>query len=119
MVKKAKKPKKQWVYSPRSAPKPKVPEKTKIEVTEKADLLVEEFFKPQYIQPPPENDFSYETIKEKGQVYIQKLKKTHIPQDLYADLEVHRYDYMWEEVLHVLQTNKEYVHFKFYHFTSS
>ena len=67
----------------------------------------------------PENDFSYETIKEKGQVYIQKLKNTHIPQDLYMDLEIFGYDNMWDEVLRILQTNKEYVHFKFYHFTSS
>ena len=67
----------------------------------------------------PENDFSYETVKEKGQVYLQKLQKTYIPQDAYSDLEVFRYEYMWEEVLRILKTNKEYVHFKFYHFTSS
>lgn len=67
----------------------------------------------------PENDFSYDSIREKGQIYLQKLKTTHIPQDLFADLEVYRYEYMWEEVLQILKTNKEYVHFKFYHFTSS
>jgi hypothetical protein len=67
----------------------------------------------------PENDFSYETVKEKGQVYMQKLQKTRIPQDSYSDLEVYRYEFMWEEVLQILKTNKEYVHFKFYHFTTS
>ena len=67
----------------------------------------------------PENDFSYETIKDKGQIYLQKLQNTHIPQDSYADLEVLRYEFLWQEVLNILNTNKEYVHFKFYHFTSS
>jgi hypothetical protein len=67
----------------------------------------------------PENDFSYDLVKEKGQVYLQKLKKTHIPQEEFLDLEVYRYSYMWEEVLKILKTSKEYVHFKFYHFSSS
>ena len=67
----------------------------------------------------PENDFSYDIVKEKGQVYLQKLKKTHIPQESFTDLEVYRYHYMWEEVLSILKTNKEYVHFKFYHFSTS
>jgi hypothetical protein len=67
----------------------------------------------------PENDFSYETINEKGQVYLQKLQNTHIPQDAYAELEVFRYEFLWEQVLEILKTNKEYLHFKFYHFTAS
>jgi len=50
---------------------------------------------------------------------LQKLQNTHIPQDAYTDLEVFRYEFLWEQVLEILKTNKEYLHFKFYHFTAS
>lgn len=39
---------------------PKVPERLKLEVTTKANQLVEEFFKPRFVLPPPENpQFNY------------------------------------------------------------
>jgi hypothetical protein len=50
----AKKPR-TWVFSPKSLPKPAVPEDFKTEVQDKATVLVEEFLKPQFIQPPPKN----------------------------------------------------------------
>ena len=43
---------KTWVYSP---PKPVVPDDLKAEVQTKAEALVEEFLKPQFIKPPPKN----------------------------------------------------------------
>lgn len=44
-----------WVYSPKSLPKPPVPDDLKAEVQGKADALVEEFLKPNFIKPPPKN----------------------------------------------------------------
>jgi hypothetical protein len=44
-----------WIVSPKSLPKPAVPEDLKAEVKDKATALVEEFLKPQFIKPPPKN----------------------------------------------------------------
>jgi len=56
MVKK----RKQWVYSPSKPSAPKVPERVKAEVQQKADQLVETVLKPQHIEPPPkDHDFNY------------------------------------------------------------
>jgi len=41
-----------WVYSPPKAPKPKVPDVTKQDVTAKANALVETLFKPKFIKAP-------------------------------------------------------------------
>lgn len=55
-----KKAPKQWVYSPKSAPKPKVPDTVKKAVQEKCDAFVEKTWKTRHIQPPPENpQFNY------------------------------------------------------------
>jgi len=43
----------QWIYSPR--PASSVPDAVKQKVTTKADEIIETFFKPRYIQPPPKN----------------------------------------------------------------
>ena len=51
----AKKTPKRWVYSPKSAPKPKVPEAAKKIVQEKCDAFVETKLKPRHIQPPPDD----------------------------------------------------------------
>ena len=66
----------------------------------------------------PENDFNYESILEKSEIYFRKLKKTHIPQDKYTDLEVYPYKLMWKEILQILKSDKQYVHFMFYHFST-
>jgi hypothetical protein len=48
-----------WVHSPKSAPKPKVPNQVKERVQAEADRLVEEF-RPRCIQPPPDEPrFNY------------------------------------------------------------
>jgi hypothetical protein len=47
--------KKTWVYSPPRKSKPKVPENLKQELYEKGNKIVEEIFKPEYLEPVPEN----------------------------------------------------------------
>ncbi|MBN1429053.1 MAG: hypothetical protein JXB07_11755 [Anaerolineae bacterium] len=55
-----KKSPRQWVYSPKSAPKPKIPEAIKQTVTDRCNALVENVLKPKAVQPPPEDaDFNY------------------------------------------------------------
>jgi len=51
----AKKSPKRWVSSPKSAPKPKVPEDTKKHVQEQCDSFLENTLKPRHIQPPPDD----------------------------------------------------------------
>ena len=49
------KQRKTWVFSPpKPFPRP-VPDDLKAEVERKAEVLVEEFLKPQFIKPPPKN----------------------------------------------------------------
>lgn len=50
-----KKASKHWVYSPKSAPKPKVPDTIKKLVEEKCNTFTETKLKPQHIQPPPDD----------------------------------------------------------------
>jgi len=38
-----------WAYSPKSLPKPKVPDNLKAEVLSQANKLVEEFLKPNFV----------------------------------------------------------------------
>jgi len=66
----------------------------------------------------PDNEFNAQIIKEKGDVYFKKLKKTRIPQEPYSDLEVYPFDKIWEEILQMLENDKQYVHYKFYHFST-
>ena len=52
----------QWVYSPRKPTPPKLSERLKTEVAQKAQELIDTFLKPTYVQPPPENpQFNYIT----------------------------------------------------------
>ena len=44
-----------WVFNPKSLPKPKVPDDLKAEVQDRANQLVEEFLKPNFIKKPPKN----------------------------------------------------------------
>ncbi len=44
-----------WVFSPKSLPKPQVPDDLKAEVLSEADILIEEFLKPNFIKKPPKN----------------------------------------------------------------
>ena len=48
------KPKKTWVYSPPSKPKPKVPEDVKHELQKRGDEIVNNILKPKYLEPIPE-----------------------------------------------------------------
>ena len=50
----------QWAMYPRKTSSSPLPESLKIEVTTKANELIENVLKPKYIQPPPENpQFNY------------------------------------------------------------
>ena len=56
----AKKSPKRWTYSPKSAPKPKVPDTVKQSVQEQCDAFVETNLKPRHIQlPPGDHLFNY------------------------------------------------------------
>lgn len=61
-----------------------------------------------------EKNFDYEVVEEKCQNYYGKLQTTHIPDDIYNDLEIIPFERLWDIVLHILKTNKLYVHFRFY-----
>src|SRR5262245_19721306 len=45
----------QSLYSPKSLPKPHTPDDIKAEVQEKADELIKEFLKPDFIKKPPKH----------------------------------------------------------------
>jgi hypothetical protein len=49
------KQRKTWVYCPPKPSPPLVPDNLKAEVEKKAEALVEEFLKPQFIKLPPNN----------------------------------------------------------------
>ena len=53
----AKNPSKRWVYSPKSAPKPKVSDAVKKQVQERCDAFVETILKPRHIHPPREDQY--------------------------------------------------------------
>lgn len=61
-----------------------------------------------------EKEFNYELIMEKGSNYLRKLKKANIPFDLKSELEVIPYEKLWHTILHILSTNKLYIHYRFY-----
>jgi hypothetical protein len=51
---------KRWIYVPPRPAKPQVPEGTKLAVAEAAENLIETFLKPEYVEPPPEDErFNY------------------------------------------------------------
>ncbi len=61
-----------------------------------------------------DQEFSHEQIKERGKVYFSKLKRTKIPAEIKADMEVIPYDILWGYILKILASNKFYVHYRFY-----
>jgi hypothetical protein len=63
-----------------------------------------------------EKDFDYEAIKEKSQNYFQKLVDIQIPPDFHQEMEIIPLEILWEYILNILRTNKNYVHYRFYHY---
>ncbi len=61
-----------------------------------------------------ENEFNHDVIKERGKVYFSKLKRTKIPCEIKADMEVIPYEIIWSYILKILSSNKFYVHYRFY-----
>jgi hypothetical protein len=51
----ARKKARRWVWVPKQPPKPRVPDALKAEVLTKAQVLVEEFLKPNFVEPIPKN----------------------------------------------------------------
>jgi hypothetical protein len=64
-----------------------------------------------------EKGFEYELIREKCQNYYQKLKEIQIPPDFEQEMEIIPLEILWEYVMNILKTNKNYVHYRFYHFS--
>lgn len=62
----------------------------------------------------PEQEYNHDSIKERGKVYFSKLKRTKIPAEIKADLEVIPYEILWGYILKILSTNKFYIHYRFY-----
>jgi hypothetical protein len=51
-----------WMYCPPKPPKPKVPDGLKVELSTKAQQLIDDHLKPLHIKPPPKNpEFNYAT----------------------------------------------------------
>jgi len=61
-----------------------------------------------------EKNYNYKVIAEKTENYLKKLKNTQIPPDWHQELEIIPYDTLWEYILNILETNKYYVHYRFY-----
>jgi len=61
-----------------------------------------------------EKEFDFDRVQEKGTTYYQKLADTKIPSDIETEMEVVPYERLWLRVLHILKTNKAYVHYQFY-----
>lgn len=59
-------------------------------------------------------EFNYLTVKEKGANYLRKLANMNFPADTKGDLEVISYDVLWKYVINILETNKVYLHYRFY-----
>jgi hypothetical protein len=63
-----------------------------------------------------EKEFNFKLISEKGGTYLKKLINSQIPPDWSQELEVIPYEKLWEYALNILETNKHYLHFRFYNF---
>ncbi len=54
------KPKKVWGYKPTKPKKPKVPDSIKIELSKKAENIIEKILKPKFIKEKPKDyEFNY------------------------------------------------------------
>ena len=82
MAKTRKRVQKRWVYVPPPKPKPKVPEDIKIDLEEKANLLVESYLKPNYIKPEYKSDrYNYivDIYTKWYRNYFYFISKYHCP----------------------------------------
>ena len=83
-----KKPKKTWGWAPKKTASPQVPDTLRVELTTKANELVESFVKPTFITPPPEDtrwNYLTDILKaNKGDVLnccgkMPSLRKARLP----------------------------------------
>ena len=61
-----------------------------------------------------EKNYDFKAISDKGSNYLKKLISTQIPPDWHQELEIIQYEKLWEYVLNILETNKYYLHYRFY-----
>jgi hypothetical protein len=61
-----------------------------------------------------EKNYDFKAISNKGSNYLKKLISTQIPPDWHQELEIIQYEKLWEYVLNILETNKYYLHYRFY-----
>jgi len=61
-----------------------------------------------------EKNYDFKSISDKGSNYLKKLKNIQIPPDWHQELEIIPYNKLWEYVLNILETNKYYLHYRFY-----
>lgn len=61
-----------------------------------------------------EKNYDFKSISDKGSNYLKKLLITQIPPDWHQELEIIPYNILWEYVLNILETNKYYLHYRFY-----
>jgi len=61
-----------------------------------------------------EKNYDFKSISEKGSNYLKKLLISQIPPDWHQELEIIPYEKLWEYVLNILETNKYYLHYRFY-----
>ncbi|MGI9543751.1 MAG: hypothetical protein ACR2MX_10860 [Cyclobacteriaceae bacterium] len=59
-------------------------------------------------------EFNYQTVKEKGANYLGKLSKMNFTADINGDPEVISYEILWKYIINILETNKVYLHYRFY-----
>jgi len=63
----------------------------------------------------PEREYMHKPILDKGSNYLKKLVSTPIPPDLHQELEIIPHEILWEYIMNILRTNKNYLHYRFYH----
>jgi hypothetical protein len=66
-----------------------------------------------------EKSFNYREINDKIRVYRQKLEENHITADLSEELEVIPYEKLWSLISEILKSNKNYLHYRFYHYNEA
>jgi hypothetical protein len=62
----------------------------------------------------PENEFSYYDVLTKSGNYLKKLENVRTRDDIYNYPEVYPLQTVWSEILTILKSEKQYVHYRFY-----
>jgi hypothetical protein len=60
-------------------------------------------------------EYSYAQVYVKTEKNFKKLQAVKSSNDFYNFMEIVKYEWLWEDILRELQTNKNYKHYRFYH----